>query len=125
MLALWLSDGGLDFLEQRSLLLLALAHDLHETRFGDVPYPAKRLLESQGIDIDRHCQEAFWNGDPNRFLPDQVRNLVAVADRLDDALYAQQNAPELADRTAEQAAAIARELLGTDRKVMAALGVVG
>lgn len=125
LLALWLADGSLDFVEQRHLLLLALAHDLHETRFGDVPYPAKRLLKEQGIDIDQHCLEAFWQGDPSRFLPEAVRNLVAVADLLDAALFAQANAPELADTIADQAARCARELLGSDRKVMEALGVIG
>lgn len=125
LLALWLADGSLDFVEQRHLILFSLTHDLHETRFGDVPYPAKRLLKEQGIDIDQHCLEAFWAGDPSRFLPEAVRNLVAVADLLDAALFAQVHVPELADTTADQAASAARELLGSDRKVMEALGVIG
>lgn len=125
LLALWLSEGLLSEGDLGDLLLLSLIHDLHETKFGDVPYPAKALLRAMDIDIDGICSKEFWGGYPSHFMTDRVRNLVDVADVLAAALFAQSNAPAIADLVAEQAARAARELLGSDRKVLDALGVIG
>jgi len=116
LLARHLAPGDLHVIERAQLLELALVHDAHETRFGDIPGPAKDEMMKHEIDIDGWCRWAFWNGDPYDRVTDRVRHLVEVADHLEGALFAQRNFPELAEQMAMKALDTARALL-TDESV--------
>lgn len=126
LLALHLAGDSLGSLDELDLLKLALFHDSHETRFGDLPYPAKLELAKEGHDIDAHCRWVFWNSqDPYEQVSQEVRDLVEVADVLEAALWSRDHAPEIADVVAEQALRSARLRLnhiGVVR-VMRALGM--
>jgi 5'-deoxynucleotidase YfbR-like HD superfamily hydrolase len=126
-LALHLADHNLTPMEEIQVQTLSALHDAHETVFGDMPYPAKCLLESMGIDFDAICRKAFWGGmDPYDEVSVGVRNLVDVADVLEAALFAQRYLPEIADEVADQAIESARARLDNAgvARVLMALGVL-
>lgn len=78
--------------ESGELLGVALLHDLHETQFGDLPYPAKRHLREAGLDLDEHFRGRFWGPvDPYDQAPPHLRALVDVADEVEAALYARRH----------------------------------
>jgi 5'-deoxynucleotidase YfbR-like HD superfamily hydrolase len=132
LLCRWLAPAGMETAEREQLTHLALVHDLHETQYGDFPYPVKASMAEAGFDIDTHCQEAFWGYDIWLSVPARVKALVDVADVLEAALYARDYLPELADVVRQQAldkAAAAFPKPGHDRewvlgRVQAALEVV-
>ena len=72
---------------------------------------AKAELMKSGIDIDAWCRWAYWHGDPYDQVTDRVRDLVEVADVLEAALFAQINAPLIADQVGFQAIETARAKL--------------
>ena len=111
LLALYLAPEDLHGVEKAEMLELALIHDAHEMRFGDTPGPAKAELMKSGIDIDAWCRWAYWHGDPYDQVTDRVRDLVEVADVLEAALFAQINAPLIADQVGFQAIETARARL--------------
>lgn len=126
-LASLLAYPDLTPMEQIQIDTLARNHDVHETVYGDMPYPAKQLLEEMGIDFDGICRRAFWGGvDPYDEVCPRVRNLVEVADRLEAALFAQANLPEVADEVALQAIEHARARLDNVgvARVVEALGLM-
>lgn len=125
-LALYLAGSDVTPEERIQIETLANLHDAHETVYGDMPFPGKRLLEQQGIDFDAICRRAFWGGlDPYDEVMPQVRSLVEVADMLEAALFAQRNLPELADEIQDQAIACAKAHLGNAgvARVLEALGI--
>lgn len=71
---------------------LALLHDVHETEFGDIPTPTKKYFEGLEADWLVHGMEsAFWvtrNAmPPSSFASQKEANLVALADKLEAALF--------------------------------------
>lgn len=126
LLALHLAGDRLGALEELDLLKLALTHDAHETRFGDLPYPAKIELLREGHDLDGHCRRTFWNGlDPYGEVSQEVLDLLEVADVLEAALWSRDNAPEICAAVAQQAIEAARvhlDNIGVAR-VLEALGM--
>jgi len=127
LLALHLAGGTLCPTDERDLLRLALLHDAHETEFGDLPYPSKRLLEAKGIHLDADARKSFWGGlDPYQAVSPQVLDYLEVADVLDAALTAQDAGQEgLAAAVADQAVAEvnARFTGRVVARVMEALGI--
>ena len=116
MLARHIAPGDLHVIERVQLLELGLVHDAHETRFGDIPGPAKHEMMEHKIDIDGWCRKSFWKVDPYDLVTDRVRHLVEVADRLEEAMFAHLNLPELAEQMALQTIRTARTSL-TDESV--------
>jgi hypothetical protein len=125
LVALHLVGAEFSAAEIGELLHLALLHDAHEAAYGDIPYPAKRALERDGIDIDSHCRWEFWGGrDPYQIATPRVVDALEVADVLEAALFAVRYAPEIADLVADQAVAAARARLDNVgvARVLEALG---
>lgn len=111
LLALYLAPDSTNNADRLQILELALVHDAHEVEFGDTPYPAKRLLEADDLDIDAHCRLMFWGKvDPYDQVPSHVRLLVDVADVLEAAIYAQRYLPEISAQVTQQAIKSAQEL---------------
>lgn len=78
--------------ESGDLLGICLLHDLHETQFGDLPFPAKRHLKEAGLDLDEHFRGRFWGPvDPYDAAAPHIRHLVDVADVIEAALYARRH----------------------------------
>lgn len=131
LLCLWLAPADLSVAEREQLTRMALAHDLHETTFGDFPYPVKASMVEAGFDLDTHCQETFWGYDIWLSVPIRVRALIDVADVLEAALYARDYLPAMAETIKDQALAKVEQVFpdpGHDRdwvlgRVQSALGV--
>lgn len=111
---------------------LALVYDLHETRFGNLPYPAKRYLREKGMDLDEHFRMEFWGpapgADPYDAAPLHLRHLVDVADILDAALYARRHgSAELAETCRVQASKAIHDQLtgGCAARALQVLGETG
>ena len=112
LLARYLAPDTTSAEDMLQLLDLALVHDAHEAVYGDLPYPAKVLLEADGLMIDAHCRKRFWGGlDPYEQVPAHVLNVLKVADRLEAALYAQRFLPEIAEEATAEAVRMAQEKL--------------
>nr|WP_320132368.1 YfbR-like 5'-deoxynucleotidase [uncultured Holophaga sp.] len=123
LLAIHLAGPEISERDRADLLHWSLVHDAHEAVYGDTPFPAKRLLEDQGIRIDQHCQEQFWGQDPTMDIPMGLLSLVDAADTLEAALWARHHAPEIAVIVAEQALEKSRELTPEQAgRLMQALG---
>jgi hypothetical protein len=116
LLALRIGGEDLAPQDQVQVLLLGLQHDAHEARFGDLPYPAKQALRVLGLDIDGICSTEFWGADGPDATAPLVQDLVAVADRLEAALFARRGSPEIARSIAEGAQALALERLRDERR---------
>jgi len=126
LMALYLAPDSTSNADRLQILELALVHDAHEVEFGDTPYPAKRLLEADDLDIDAHCRLMFWGKvDPYDQVAPHVRLLVDVADVLEAAIYAQRYLPEISAQVTQQAIDAGRGLghIGFVR-VLTALGVL-
>ena len=126
--ALFLAGTDLTPSEEADLLRLALVHDAHETTYGDIPYPAKRELAALGIDIDGICRRRYWGGtDPYETVSSRVLDLVEVADVLEAATWAQENAPDIAEVVLAQAYEEAKKRLegGPLARALEALGIWG
>ena len=106
LLALWM-DPDLTPAEALQVLLWGLLHDAHEPEYGDLPYPAKVAMRSEGVDMDATCQDLFWGQDrnPARFLDGRLLDLVDVADVLEAALFARRHLPLIASVVKRQAEA--------------------
>ena len=112
LIARYLAPDDTSAEDMLQLLDVALVHDAHETVYGDIPYPAKVLLEGEGILMDAHCRKRFWGGvDPYEYIPHHVLNILEVADRLEAALYAQKYIPEIAGEATAEAVRVAQEKL--------------
>ena len=88
-LAMCPPDWGLA--EREQLLRLSLVHDMHETVYGDIPFPAKQAMVDAGFDVDQHCQEQFWGQDIFLGVPARVVGLLRVADVAEAAQFAQRH----------------------------------
>ncbi len=54
-------ENGLD---ERRVLLMALFHDFHEARLGDIPSPEKRIKGMEAVlKAERETEAAQWAGD--------------------------------------------------------------
>jgi 5'-deoxynucleotidase YfbR-like HD superfamily hydrolase len=98
-------------------VMLGLHHDAHEILGGDNPSPARVALLVLGIDLDAIVQKMFW-GEDNALsvFPQLVHDLVAVADKLDAALWAQKHVPDLAASIAAEAEAVAMKLFSDEHR---------
>lgn len=126
--AVFLAGSELAPSEELALLRLALAHDAHEPVYGDIPRPARHELAKEGIDLDGICRRRFWGGrDPYLEVSDHVLDLLEVADVLDAALWARDNAPDIADKVMAEAAQEAHKRLvgGPLARALEALGIWG
>lgn len=97
LLFLFLAPPDLSIVDVEQGTRLSLCHDLHETVFGDIPYPARMALQEAGIDLDGHCQDRFWGCDIWFGVSDRVRALVEVADALEVAVFSRNDYPEKAE----------------------------
>jgi len=111
-LALLIGSPELTIVQQFQALYWGLAHDAHETVYGDIPNPAKTLMERANIGLDRRCQVMFW-GEHGGFpeIDPLVLDLVAIVDRLDAALFCGSAAPGIAAEIAHDAQILALMLL--------------
>ena len=126
LLAYYIAPDGLSIEDRLTVLELALVHDAHETMFGDIPTPARRILAEDGLDIDAHCRYRFCSlNSPYDHAPAHVRNIVEAADKVERALFADRFLPDIAREIIQEAIAFAQEHLNHAGfvRVLSALGV--
>lgn len=134
LLALWLvQDLGVSSQDREEIMRLALVHDAHETIYGDMPYPLKKIQQERGCDMDRMSQEVFWGYDITTKYGALPVAVVRMADRLEAALFAAQWSPLLEEAVLESAleeSKVVQRVLGdwgamVRARVCEALGVTG
>ena len=116
-LALRIGGDDLSLESRFHTLLLGLQHDAHEAAFGDTPSPVRRAYLALGIDLDAIGQRHFWGEEnPLSCFSPLIHDLVAVADKLEAALFARRFVPDLAHQTAEEAQAAAMTVLADEHR---------
>lgn len=117
LLALRVGGDELSDRDKVQVLLLGLLHDAHEARFGDIPYPARMALLALGIDLDAVCEAEFWGSHgPAEGASPLARDLVAVADKLEAALFARTFAQPIAAAIATEAQGVVLDRLKDEHR---------
>jgi murein DD-endopeptidase MepM/ murein hydrolase activator NlpD len=104
LLALLIGGEDLSLEDKFQALLLGLQNDAHEPGLGTHSDSIRTALLALGVDLEAECRARFWGADgPTTGVSPLVRDLVAIAGKVEAALFSRRFAPDIAGVAADEA----------------------